>query len=114
MADDVDPGLENALADERQVRLEDPSLQFGIAEARRLAIRGAHSTFEELAGDVVADLLTVEGDAMDRADDVVEGVARRAGQRWRDTEVVLDANVQPESRGIVHVPAERVVGLEVV
>src|SRR5439155_11136998 len=38
----------------------------------------------------------------------------RAGQRWRDTEVVLDANMQPELRRVVHVPEERVVVLEVV
>src|SRR5260370_7563909 len=114
MADDVDPGLEDALADEPEVRLEDAPLQRGIGEPLGLAEDRTHAALEELPRGVVPDLLPIERDAMDRADDVVEGVSRRAGQRCRDAQVVLDADVQPEPRGVVDVPAERVVVLEAV
>src|SRR5947209_3646802 len=114
MADDVDPGLEDALADQREVRLEDASLELRIGEPRSLAIHGTHAALEELPGDVVADLLPVEGDAVDRPDDVIERVPRRARERRSNAEVVLDADAQAEPRGIVHVAAERVVVLELV
>ena len=103
MADDVDTGHQDALANEREVRLEHASLEIRVREAHRFPIGRARPALQEGAGRVVPEARAVQRDLVHGSDDVIERVVRRPGERRRDAEVVLDPDAESEPSRVIKV-----------
>src|SRR5438105_13880522 len=102
VAQDVDAVAVDPLGNDLERALEDPPLERRLAEAIALLER-LDPAFHEGAGVVVADAFSVEVDLVDGADEVVQRLASVGTERRRDTEVVLEADPEAETRSVVDV-----------
>src|SRR5437879_2690567 len=107
MPEDVDAVAVDRLGDDLERALEYSLLQRGVAEALAFLER-LDPPFHEGARVVVADPPTVDVDLMDRADEVVERLARVRTERRRDSKVVLEAHAEAEPRRVLDVALYRV------